>query len=304
MGRAWLPETVERLGGWLRRPPESAWGRLLRGAFLLGGGILMILRPSAAVAVLGLVAGAVVAFLGLQELFRLAVREVSEEERSLGGPFGRREKKRAAVVLGMALVLAAGVAWLGRPPEIGIARVSTGCNGDERLCDRTLDAIALPGAHNAMSSVDAPNWMFPQQERSVTGQLEDGVRAFLIDVHAGLPVSGRIRTDVSGDPAMLAKMQKAVGEDGVAAADRIRSRLTGPPEGPRGRLPLPRLLRARGPALRAVAARGAGVPGREPGGGGAGRNRGLRAARGDGSRLHGERPRRSRLPRGAAAAVA
>ena len=304
VGRAWLPETVERLGGWLRRPPESAWGRLLRGAFLLGGGILMILRPSAAVAVLGLVAGAVVAFLGLQELFRLAVREVSEEERSLGGPFGRREKKRAAVVLGMALVLAAGVAWLGRPPEIGIARVSTGCNGDERLCDRTLDAIALPGAHNAMSSVDAPNWMFPQQERSVTGQLEDGVRAFLIDVHAGLPVSGRIRTDVSGDPAMLAKMQKAVGEDGVAAADRIRSRLTGPPEGPRGLYLCHGFCELGALPFVPWLARGAGVPGREPGGGGAGRDRGLRAARGDGSRLHGERPRRPRLPRGAAAAVA
>jgi hypothetical protein len=234
VGRALLPETVERLASWIRRPPASPWGRFLRGAFFLGGGTLMILRPSAAVTVLGLVAGAVVAFLGLQELFRLLVRPVPEEERTTTGPFRRREQKRAAVVLGLAIVLAACVAWLGRPPEIGIVRVSTGCNGDERLCDRTLDAIALPGAHNAMSSVDAPNWMFPQQERSVTGQLEDGVRALLVDVHAGVPVSGRIRTDLSEDPAMLAKMEKAVGKEGLLAANRIRSRLTGPPEGPRG----------------------------------------------------------------------
>ncbi len=167
VGRAWLPETVERLGAWLRRPPASAWGRFLRGAVLMAGGILMMLRPAAAVAMLGLVAGAVVAFLGLQELFRLVVRQVPEEERPATASFGRRERKRVAAVLGLALVLAAAVAWVGQPPEVGIARVSTGCNGDERLCDRTLDAVVLPGAHNAMSSVDAPDWMFPQQERGV-----------------------------------------------------------------------------------------------------------------------------------------
>jgi hypothetical protein len=233
VGRAWLPESVARLAEWLRRPPASAWSRFLRGAVLLAGGILMILRPAAAVAVAGLVAGAVAAFLGLQELFRLVVREVPEEQRSTAGSFGRPEQKRAAVVLGFALVLAAAVFWLGQPPEVGIAKVSTGCNGDERLCDRTLDAVVLPGAHNAMSSVDAPNWMFPQQERGVAGQLEDGVRALLIDVHAGVPVSGQVKTEFSGDPALVAKVERAVGAEGIAAAQRIRARLDGPPDGPR-----------------------------------------------------------------------
>jgi hypothetical protein len=193
----------------------------------------MILRPFAAVAVVGLVAGAVVAFLGLQELFRLAVREVAEEERSGDGTFGPRERKRAALVIGFAVVLAATVLWLGQPPETGITKVSTGCNGDERLCDRALDQVVLPGAHNAMSSVDAPNWMFPQQERGVAGQLEDGVRALLLDVHAGVPVSGQVKTEFSGDPGLVAKVERAVGAEGIAAAQRIRARLEGPPEGPR-----------------------------------------------------------------------
>jgi hypothetical protein len=194
----------------------------------------MMLRPVAALTVVSLAAGASLAFVGLQELFRLVVRRIVEDERAETTTFGRRETKRAAVVLGLALVLAAAVAWVGRPPETGLTRVSIGCNGDARLCDRRLDEVVLPGAHNAMSAVDAPNWMFPQQERSVAGQLEDGVRAFLVDVHPGFPVSGRIRTDLGSDPALVGKMQKAVGEEGLLAAQRIRARLSGPPDGPRG----------------------------------------------------------------------
>ncbi len=234
VGRALIPEALQRAWSWLREPQASTGVRLLHGAVLLTGGVLTVLRPAAAVELVTLVGGTALAFVGLQELFRLVVRKVHEEEAAAGGGFGRRERRRATLVLGVAVALAAGVAWLGRPPEPGIVRVTRGCNGDERLCDRRLDEVVLPGTHNAMSAVDAPDWMFPQQERGVAGQLEDGVRALLFDVHAGVPVAGRVKTELSGDPAMLAKMQKAVGAEGILAAERIRSRLTGPPEGPRG----------------------------------------------------------------------
>ena len=111
--------------------------------------------------------------------------------------------------------------------------MSHGCNGDERLCAARLDEVVFPGTHNSMGSVDVLGWMFPQQERGVAGQLEDGVRAFLIDVYAGIPVSGRVKTELSGEAATMRAMERAVGTEGVQAALRIRERLVGPPEGPR-----------------------------------------------------------------------
>ena len=84
-----------------------------------------------------------------------------------------------------------------------------------------------------MSAVDRPGWMFAAQERDVTAQLADGVRAFLIDVHAGLPVSGRIKTELRTEAGFMREMEQAVGKEGLEAAERIRQRLVGPPEGPR-----------------------------------------------------------------------
>src|SRR5262245_31936506 len=51
VGRAWLPDTVGRVAAWLRNPPQSAGGRFLRGAFFVGGGTLLMLRPVAALTV-------------------------------------------------------------------------------------------------------------------------------------------------------------------------------------------------------------------------------------------------------------
>jgi hypothetical protein len=84
-----------------------------------------------------------------------------------------------------------------------------------------------------MSSADQPGWMFPQQERGVAMQLQDGVRAFQIDVFAGVPVSGRVKTDLSTEPGFMRDAEKALGKEGLAAADRIRGRLVGKPDGPR-----------------------------------------------------------------------
>ncbi len=233
VGRAWLPDTVRAAGAWLAHPPASTLQRLLRGALFLVAGILMILRPTAAVAILTLAVGTGLAFLGLQELFRLVLRGLPDEVAAEGSGAGSLGTRRAVAVLALAGVLAVAVAWLGRPTEPAIVRVTHGCNGHERLCGLRVDEVVLPGAHNAMSSVDAPNWLFPQQERGIAGQLDDGVRALLFDVHAGVPVAGRIKTEFSGDAALVAKMEQAVGKEGVLAANRIRERLVGPPEGPR-----------------------------------------------------------------------
>ena len=55
-----------------------------------------------------------------------------------------------------------------------------GCNGHPSLCDRTLDQVTLPGTHNSMSNADA-EWLAPNQQHGIGRQLEDGVRALMLD---------------------------------------------------------------------------------------------------------------------------
>lgn len=56
------------------------------------------------------------------------------------------------------------------------------CNGAEALCERPLDQVAFPGTHNAMSNADE-GWTFPNQHHGLERQLQDGVRAFLMDTY-------------------------------------------------------------------------------------------------------------------------
>lgn len=56
------------------------------------------------------------------------------------------------------------------------------CNGHEALCDRRLDEVTFAATHNAMSNA-ADKWTVPNQNFGLARQLDDGVRAFLIDTH-------------------------------------------------------------------------------------------------------------------------
>jgi hypothetical protein len=63
------------------------------------------------------------------------------------------------------------------------AALPTKCNGHEELCDRRFNEVAFPATHNSMSNSD-DKWGIPNQTHNIGRQLEDGVRAFLIDTHA------------------------------------------------------------------------------------------------------------------------
>lgn len=62
------------------------------------------------------------------------------------------------------------------------AAPATACNGHVALCDRRLTELTLPGTHNSMSNADA-GWLIPNQQHGLTRQLEDGVRALMLDTH-------------------------------------------------------------------------------------------------------------------------
>jgi len=139
----------------------------------------------------------------------------------------------AAVGAATAL-LALGAIALMRPAPAAVALAGGVCNGSAALCERPLDRVTFPGAHNAMSAADVPGWMFPQHERGVAAQLTDGIRAFLIDVHYGRPAGANVVTDLDSETASRAKFEEAVGAEGLAAALRIRDRFAGGELGPRG----------------------------------------------------------------------
>lgn len=82
--------------------------------------------------------------------------------------------RMAALVVGVA-ILAAATLTACDPNE-------RWCNGHALLCDRAYDAVTYPTAHNAMSNAEE-GWQGPNQEYGITRQLEDGVRAFMLDTH-------------------------------------------------------------------------------------------------------------------------
>ena len=58
------------------------------------------------------------------------------------------------------------------------------CNGDSELCDRRYDQVAYATTHNAHSSWEAGFFLpLPNQEFDIRRQLDDGVRALMIDTY-------------------------------------------------------------------------------------------------------------------------
>ena len=231
-----------------RLDPQEVWswcrvhlftlpaGRLARASYaalLILLGLLSVSRPSAAAATVILVAGASLTLVGLRELFAVVLASVPKrlEPGAVAGQ--SRWALGAGAVILLAVGLAATVVIIGRRKIAEpVATTIDACNGAPELCDRPLDRVVFAATHNAMSAADISDWLFPQQERGIAGQLQDGIRALLFDVHYGFPTAGRVKTELN--PGVEQAAQQALGPEGVAAAMRIRERLVGESEGPRG----------------------------------------------------------------------
>ena len=112
------------------------------------------------------------------------------------------------------------------------------CNGYAPLCDRALDDVSFPAAHNAMSAAELPGWFAPNQRRGIQRQLKEGVRAFLIDTHYGIKrSSGPVLTDLGREDQ--SKVNEAVtqqlGPEGAKQFRRLQDQFaTRGGEGERG----------------------------------------------------------------------
>jgi hypothetical protein len=230
--RSQMRRTSRAIWRWLVVSPESRGRQFGRGLTLLALGMGTVVWPLPALQTLVFLLGAGGAFFGLRECFaatikalpewEAAVRDVVPAERA-----GRWSPVRIAVVglLGTALVGAAAF-WVLRSPSDEPERSAiTACNGYPELCDRRVNQVVFAAAHNAMSGADDAGWLFPSQNHGISRQLEDGVRAFLIDAHYGVPVGDKVKTILENEDAAMAKYERVLGKEGMAAALRIRNRL-------------------------------------------------------------------------------
>jgi hypothetical protein len=140
----------------------------------------------------------------------------------------------ALIVLGLVVFL-----FVGRSgsKSQGEAAGSSGCDGAASLCGRRLDEVVFAGTHNSFAASEEPGWHFANQRYGISRQLEDGIRALLIDVHFGVydPATGRVRTDLTAEGSDRNKVAQQVPASALRVADRLAGRvgvgtLSGTPE--------------------------------------------------------------------------
>jgi hypothetical protein len=214
--------------GW-RHPTQRA--QLARALLAVVCGVAIVLEPNAILTVLVTVAGLVLAAVGVRVL-------VGAAHASAAGAVARGRRVRGAIFR------AAGPSLAGAGAVVAIVLLVTGtgegravvtpssCDGAASLCDRPLEDVALAATHNSMGSSTIKSWLFAQQDGTIGNQLDDGIRGLLIDTYYGYPVKGGVRTDLASLPKRAVAVNE-VGEEAVAAAERIRARLGTSDLGPR-----------------------------------------------------------------------
>lgn len=126
----------------------------------------------------------------------------------------------------------------GRPGSTsppGAAALS--CDGSPALCKRRLNEVIIPATHNSFAASSEPGWYFANQRYPIARQLDDGIRALLLDVHFGVydEATGRIRTDLTAEGSDRNKVAEQVPAGALRVADRVAGTvgvgtLEGPPE--------------------------------------------------------------------------
>ncbi|HWE23948.1 MAG TPA: hypothetical protein VG496_08400, partial [Myxococcales bacterium] len=226
---------ARELAGQLTRTPVHRGARFARAAVLVTAGLASVIWPAQVLAVAGTIAGLILAYAGLRELSLLAGPVA--ERIPAAGQSARRGRWRPWVAAAFTCAAVAfGLAWFFRSVSMqeAPAGLPRSCNGSPALCGRRVAEVVFPGAHNAMSHAEIGDWMFPHHGHGIARQLEDGVRALLLDIHYGIPTGGRIKTDLDSELGSREQLEKAVGPEGTAAAMRIRDRLVGGKDAERG----------------------------------------------------------------------
>lgn len=223
---------------WLRTPPAGRTHRAAHGAALLGIGAAAVLRPLTVAAVVLVIAGFMIAVQGLIEFAGAMRRPDKVGAAVLPRLLARPELRTAVVAAGGLAVVAALVAWNARPPEAAVAAIGAtstqACNGHEVLCDRRYNQVAYPATHNSMSAADEPGWFLAEQPTGILGQLNDGIRVFLIDTWPGQATqrAGVVANTESSRAEAIEQGTEIYGSSVLNSALRLRESTSLTPVGP------------------------------------------------------------------------
>jgi hypothetical protein len=210
------------------RVPENPWMQALRAAALVAIGLLVALEPLLALRIAALIAGGGLLLIGLEELLRLIpVGRRPAGRRTSAGP--RITKLRVVAVGGLAALLitifGTGAAVTGGL-ELSNRSEPDACNGRQDLCDLRINQVTIPMTHNSMAAQTIPDWNFPQQEKDVDVQLEDGIRGLMLDAYYGREVDGLVKTEID-EQGFKENLDAVLGGGAAEAALRVRDRLVG-----------------------------------------------------------------------------
>ena len=229
-----------RVSGWVDRRRQSTAGTILVGAGAVVIGAWAVLYNDAAITAAIFAGGIWLSYLGACSLVHLVHRTPSDALDSLPAPpHQRRRRLLVAGVVGLVVVVLLGVAGVALTNRAATRAEASGvpaCNGESSLCDVPVNLAMFAGSHNSMSSPLYPGWLFAEQTSTLTGQLDAGIRALLIDTHYGIPSTARLpgsETTVvitdraaelasppgeSYDPAIAERAQQIAANAPVAAA--------------------------------------------------------------------------------------
>lgn len=125
------------------------------------------------------------------------------DTRETTGSWREHASRAAAALLALIVVGLVVLIFINRSGPKRRSEVAAGssCDGAAALCERRLGEVIFPGTHNSFAASEEPGWYFANQRYGISRQLDDGIRALLIDVHFGVydPATGRVRTDLSAE---------------------------------------------------------------------------------------------------------
>ncbi len=209
--------------------------RLVRSGVLVGVGVLLILEPLASLSTMLVFAGLLLAAVAARDLLTSLIVWLAQV---LPGQAGRlRQALVSRLALGMALCLMVAVVTIGAwPTDSTIPTADSSddrCNGQVALCDRRYDQVSFPGTHNSMAAADGEGWFLSEQPTGVMGQLDDGIRLFLVDAWPGQRTDRRgvIANTAASRAEALRKAEEAFGPAGVQSALRLVNGLDLKPRG-------------------------------------------------------------------------
>lgn len=234
-----LERMAQNLWRWLSTNPEKKMPRVVRAITFFAIGITAILNPFVILTTFTYLMGFFLAFIGLREVFNLILPAIIPVEPPQADTHPAKYKPafRHAIIIGLLSLplLATGVVFIVHMSKVApVPHTIDACNGYPELRNRRLNEVVFPTTHNSMASADVPDWMFPNHEKGIMAQLNDGIRGFLIDIHYGIPVGNHIKTVLEDEAASIKKYEAVLGKEGVEAALRIRDRLIGGDEKDKG----------------------------------------------------------------------